>query len=177
MVSNSLPNLSGLSGSVSQSFTIPSSLLLARVFPSGENATAQTSRSCPVSWVTSVLLSTFQSLMVLSSLLDASNLPLGEKSTQVAGLVCPLRVAIGLPVFTFQSFTVASSPQLARILPSGEKANDLTASVWPWSVISFCEEGSDDACRGSLHNLIVLSTLLPARIFPFAEKLSAEIHP
>ena len=117
----------------SHSRTVPSSLPLARVLPSGLNATEQTASVWPVSglpigWP----VATSHNRTVPSSLPLARVLPSGLNATETTLPVWPVSgLPIWRPVATSHSRTVPSALPLARVLPSGLNATELTAPVWP----------------------------------------------
>src|SRR5262249_30457864 len=103
----------------------------ASVLPSGEKATAVTSRGWAWRVLFSLAVSTSHSLTVLSKPAEASVLPSGLKPTPSTPAVGPPSVAFSGPPGTSQSLIVLSWLAEASVLPSGEKARNVTDSVWP----------------------------------------------
>src|SRR5205085_1553067 len=85
----------------------PSSVVAAKIVPSGENATTQNGhpwRSAAVRTAFRFPVATSHSLAVWSQLpAEARALPSGEKATEMTGLPCPLKVLFSLPVSASQS--------------------------------------------------------------------------
>ncbi len=85
-----------------------SPLPVARVLPSGENATERTAALWPSRLATSFASATSQSLTTLSYPPEASVLPSGENATAKTQFLCPLSAATSRPVATSQSLTSLS---------------------------------------------------------------------
>jgi hypothetical protein len=103
----------------SQSLTVISSDPDARVWPSGENATAQTIFEWPMSVqrVTPVVES--QSLIILSSDPDARVSPSGENATALTSSEWPSSVLLVTPVVEPKSLALPSRDPDASVVSSG----------------------------------------------------------
>src|SRR4051794_13886883 len=104
-----------------QSLIVLSALALARIFPSGENATKRTCLLCPLNGCGGESSAMFQIKILLSLLLLAMSRPSGEKATELIISVWPLNPGlIRCQDVAFQTLTILSSPALAANSPSGE---------------------------------------------------------
>src|SRR5262245_16467085 len=115
---------------ISQTFTVLSSLALARCLPSGLNATLLTGPACPFRTRICWSLDTSHNLTVLSVLLEASNVPSGLKDMLLTAPVCPFKLEVGRPVIGSQNLTECPS-SLANSLPSGLNATVFAISELP----------------------------------------------
>src|SRR5207248_11797004 len=110
---------------------------LARMRPSGLQATARTRSVCPVSVWRKLPLATSHSLTVSSQLPLANCVPSGAKASPNTQLVCPLSVCTpvpGCPPESSHSRIWVSKPPLASRRPSGLQARAYTGPLWPESV-------------------------------------------
>ncbi len=107
------------------SFTVQSSLPLAKSLESGEIATECTVFLCPTNFLNTELSFISHMTIFLSSLPDTSSLPSGEKATEFTLLACSYSNS-GL-IVSFFSFQIKIEPSLypeASTLQSGENAID-----------------------------------------------------
>src|SRR5262249_34837892 len=98
----------------SHSFTVPSRLPEASLFPSGEKITEETLSSCSPRASSSCPLAISHSFTVRSSLPEASFFPSGEKATEETIFECPLSVKYSCAMVASHSFTVLSQPVARR---------------------------------------------------------------